>query len=79
MDIPAIILGFVQANPNAAAVLLAMGVARAVFKPIFALAHAYVEATASPDDDAELAKIEDSKIVKAIAFVLDYVASVKIK
>jgi hypothetical protein len=79
MDLSGIILGFAQQNPNIAALLLAMGIARAVFKPIFAVAHAYVEATESKEDDAKLAEIEQSKLVKAIAWALDYVASVKIK
>ena len=79
MDIASIILGFAQQNPNISALLLFMGIARAVFKPIFAVAHAYVEATESKEDDAKLEEIEQSKLVKGLAFVLDYVASVKIK
>jgi len=79
MDIPAIILGFAEQNPNIASILLFMGVARAVFKPIFAVAKAYVEATESKEDDAKLEEIEQSKFVKGLAFALDYVASVKLK
>jgi hypothetical protein len=79
MDLSSIILGFAQQNPNIAALLLFMGVARTVFKPLFALAHAYVAATETPDDDAKLAEIEQSKIVKGLEFALDYVASVKLK
>jgi len=79
MDISTIVLGFAQQNPNIASLLIFMGIARAVFKPLFALAHAYVEATESPDDDVKLAEIEQSKFVKGLAFVLDYVASVKLK
>lgn len=72
-------IGMAVQYPHGATLLMVMGILRAVFKPLFAVAHAYVEATETPEDDAKLAEIEQSKLVKGIAFALDYVASVKIK
>ncbi len=71
MDIPSMIISFANQNPNIASLLIAMGVARAIFKPVFSLAHAYVEATASPEDDAKLAEIESSKFITTLSFILE--------
>lgn len=60
-------------------VLLAVGAFRLLFKPIFTAWHWWVEQTASSGDDAVLAKVESSSIVKGICFVLDYVGSIKLK
>jgi hypothetical protein len=55
-----------------------MGIFRAVLKPLFAMLHAYVDATPNLADNEALAKIEDSSILKGIYFVLDYLFSVKV-
>jgi len=74
-----LLIGFANANPAVASVLMVMGVLKAVMHPIFAVAHAYTEATADPADDAKLAEIEDSKVVKTLYAVLDYATSIKLK
>jgi hypothetical protein len=72
------IVPLVAKYPIAASILLVMGSARAVFKPIMAALHAYVESTPKTSDDEAIAKVEASKFFKAFAFVLDYVGSIKI-
>jgi hypothetical protein len=78
MDIIAIIQGFVDKYPVLASILLGMGIARAVFKPVFSILRTIVSATPSAKDDAVLDKVESSKAYKAVAYVLDYLASIKI-
>lgn len=72
------VIAFALKYPATASVLMVMGVARAVFKPLFALLQAYVASTPSKSDDEALAKIEKSKVVTTAAWVLDYVASIKL-
>jgi uncharacterized membrane protein len=73
-----IVLGFVSKFPIAAGILMVVGVCRAVFKPVFAVARAYVQATPGKSDDETLDKVEQSKVVKGLAFVLDWFTSVKL-
>jgi hypothetical protein len=72
------ILELIAKYPMASAVFVVIGVLRAVFKPVFMLAQAYVDATPSKNDDAILGKVRESKIVKGLEFVLDYLASIKL-
>lgn len=55
-----------------------MGSLRIIFKPLVSLAQAVVQATPSQGDDAALSKILDSKAFKTFAWLLDYVASIKV-
>lgn len=66
--IPAPVIGF----------LLIVGSLRVVLKPLFALAYAIASVTPDKKDDEAVKKIEEHKVTKAIAFALDYVASVKL-
>lgn len=59
-------------------IMLVISIARAINKPLFALLHAYVDATPSIKDNEFLAKLESSKIYKAICWVLDYTLSIKL-
>lgn len=73
------IVSFAQQYPVVAGIFIVMGILRAIMKPLFALFHAYVDATVDNQaDNALLAKIEDSSIFKGIVFVLDYLFSVKL-
>ncbi len=72
-----LVLGFVSQNPIAATVMLVLMVVRAVNKPMFAIAHAIVAATATKSDDEFVAKVEASKAYKAFCWFLDYVFSIK--
>jgi hypothetical protein len=58
-------------------ILLLIASFRVIFKPLFAFAYAITAITPSPKDDAAVKKIEDGKIVKAIKFALDWIASIK--
>lgn len=60
-------------------IVAAVGVLRLVFKPIVSFFHARAAATADAADDEALVKIERSWWFKALAWFLDYTASVKIK
>jgi phage terminase Nu1 subunit (DNA packaging protein) len=79
MDISAVIIQLVSQYPVIGSIIVVVGGLRLVLKPLFAAAHYYVEQTADPADDAKLAEVEQSKIVQGLFFVLDYLASVKIK
>lgn len=73
-----IVSGLALKFPILATVLGVMAIMRAVNKPLFALLHAYVDATATTTDNAELDKVETSKVYKAICFALDYAFSIKL-
>lgn len=73
-----LIMGLSSQHPYVASALMIMGILRAVFKPIMAVLHAYVEASPSEKDNLILEEAEKSSIYKGIAFLLDYVASVKL-
>lgn len=78
-EISALLLLLVGKFPMLTTVLLVVGTLRAVNKPLFALLHAFVEATPSTADDEKLAAVEASGIYKGFTFVLDWFASVKVK
>lgn len=73
-----ILLPLIAKYPLLASILLGMGVLRAAFKPAFSLARAIVEATPTQADNQLLDNVEKSQVVKSIAWVLDYVASIKV-
>jgi hypothetical protein len=73
------ILEFAQKNPNVASILIIMAALRMVIKPIQDAARWYVSQTESVEDDKQLDEIEQSKWFKGLSWVLNYVASVKIK
>jgi hypothetical protein len=60
------------------AVFAVIGTLRAVFKPLFALAEAFVKSTESTKDDEVLAGVKASSIYKIVAFLLDYLGSIKL-
>lgn len=64
--------------PWVMAIVVVMGVFRAIFKPIMTVVEKYVEATPSKSDDAFLAKIKESKVYRAVAWFADYLLSVKL-
>lgn len=65
--------------PIVIAILSAIGILRAINKPLFALARSFVAATESKSDDVVLDKIEQSKAYKGLCFVLDWLLSVKLQ
>lgn len=78
LAIAALISDLAVKYPVIISILVVVGVLRAVFKPTFAVLHAYVLATPSKNDDAVLDKVEASGAYKAVAFVLDWVTSIKL-
>lgn len=71
-------MAMIAKYPVAASVFMVVGVLRAVFKPLMLVAHAYVDATSNPKDNEMLAKAESSVAYKGLAFILDYLASIKL-
>lgn len=63
--------------PISMAIITVMGTLRAVFKPAMSLWRTFVVSTPSPKDDAVLDKVEGSKAMKIVMYVLDWVASIK--
>jgi hypothetical protein len=64
--------------PILASVFMIMGALRAVLKPLMALFRAFVAYTPSKADDVLPDQVEASPLYKGVAFVLDYLASIKI-
>lgn len=64
--------------PILMSIFSAMGIARILFKPLFSFLHAFADATATTKDNEILEKAEASAIYKGVAYVLDYIASIKI-
>jgi len=67
-----------QGYPIVMTIFIVLGVLRAVNKPLFTLWRSYVSATPQKSDDELLDTVERSKIVKALLFVLDWTASIKV-
>ncbi len=65
--------------PVIVSIIAVMGTLRIIFKPIMSVLHAYVESTETLKDDEKLAKAEASKYYKAIAWLVDFFASYKLK
>lgn len=59
-------------------ILVTIGALRLTIKPLLSLLHSYTEKTPTKVDDEFLAKIENSKILKVIFYLLDLIASLKI-
>lgn len=59
-------------------VLVFMALARSIFKPLCAAVNKYVEESESLKDNELWKKVQENKVFKAFAFVLDYTASIKL-
>lgn len=64
--------------PIFGSILFIIGGMRVVMKPLFALLHEYVIYTPNEADNAILAKIEESPVMKGVLWVLDYFGSIKV-
>jgi len=73
-----VILKAVSGSPAIAMVLMSMGGLRLFLKPIMAYVEYRVAQSPEKQDDERLAKIKASKLYQAIAFIIDYAASVKL-
>lgn len=74
-----LILALATKYPVLVTVLTVIGTLRLVMKPLFSFLHEYVLITETKKDDELLAKVEGSKYFKWVMYVLDYLASVKVK
>lgn len=74
----ALILELVAKAPWLAGVFMVMGVLRMIMKPLMSFLRTFVMATPSDMDDKILDEVENSKIYAAIAYVLDWLFSLKI-
>lgn len=72
------IVTLAQKYPWLISALAVIATLRLVFKPIMGAVHAYVQSTASTSDDETLAKVETSRTFKVIAWLLDYLGSIKV-
>jgi hypothetical protein len=73
-----LIVGLMATNPTFTAFLTIMGLLRAVNKPVFATIQALVDATETKADDKWWAKMQEHKAMRALLWVLDWTASVKV-
>ncbi len=73
-----LIIGLAGKYPIVASIFMVVGVLRAVFKPLFTFLHVVADATPSAKDNELLLKVEGGKVYKAIAWFMDYIASIKL-
>ena len=72
------VASFLGNYPIFGSILFVVGGFRVVMKPLFALLNEYVLYTPNEADNAILAKIEASPVMKGVFWVLDYLGSIKI-
>lgn len=77
-DVLQFVLGLVQENPRLSVALMFIGVFRAVFKPVMLVVERYVEATETKNDDEWLENLKKNKVYLAIAWLADYLLSIKL-
>lgn len=65
-------------HPWIATALMVVGWCRLIVKPFFTFLHEVVKVTPSESDDQWLAKVESSRIYKALVWALDWLFSVKL-
>jgi hypothetical protein len=73
-----LIMQFLVAHPSLAVLITIVSVLRTVFKPIMAAIEAGVQASGSDKAKTILTQVEASKPYRVIAFVVDYLTSVKL-
>lgn len=69
----------VEGYPILASVIFVVGILRLVLKPTLSILRNIANATKTIKDNELLDKVERSKILKAVLYALDYLASIKIK
>ncbi len=77
MDLSVIIIELIQKYPVIGSIVAVVGLIRIIVKPIMVALKTIVDSTESPKDNELLVKVEESKVYKALMFLLDYLASVK--
>lgn len=64
--------------PVLSTILAIIGGFRVIFKPLMTYIEAKVAESPSKEDDKKLEAVEKSGLYKAVAFILDYTASIKL-
>lgn len=72
------ILDFLAMNPHLAVLITIMTICRAVFKPGCALIQTYVDSTPWESDNQKWTAVQQNKIFKAVAFIMDFLFSLKL-
>ena len=75
---PVLEIAFAYLPENAIAILLLVGGLRVLFKPVMAALEAIVAYTPSKKDDKLYQDLQESKAYKALRFLVDYIASIKL-
>ena len=73
-----LLVGLVKGHPYFSAIVMVMGVLRAINKPLFMFIHSIVDATPTDADNKFVDQVEKSQVMKAINFILDYFGSIKL-
>ena len=73
-----LIAELVMRYPSLMAVVVILGIFRAIFKPIVTAYQAYVEATPGKEDDEKFEEIKNSSAYKSISWFVDYLFSIKL-
>lgn len=71
-------LDFLMSNEMFVKFAVIVTVARGIFKPLCSAINKYVEESETLSDNELWSKIQDNKIFKSVAWLMDYVASVKL-
>lgn len=72
-------VGLMGTHPAFATVLMIVGLFRVLFKPLIAMVDAYVNYTENKTDDKMFKDFLASPFYSTIVFILDYLASIKLK
>lgn len=72
------LIDFLSKYPMLLQVIIAMGTARMIFKPLMVFIQEVVNVTPSTKDNEFFEAMKANAIYKAIAFMLDYVGSIKL-
>lgn len=78
MGLELILIELAQRFPALLGVFAAIGVLRAVFKPLMAFLRVVADATPTEKDNEVLDGFVQSGLYKGIAFVVDYLTSIKL-
>lgn len=71
-------LELIKSFPWFSDLVMIMGTARIIFKPLFTLIETIISTTPSKEDDKKWEDIKGSKMFAFLMYLVDYVASVKI-
>jgi hypothetical protein len=71
------VITLLASNPHLAILITVMSVCRMIFKPACALVQQIVDATPGKSDDVWWLRVQENKVFKAAAWLMDYLISLK--